>query len=480
MVDKSKSVTVGFKYFLGAHMGLVHGPVDGVQRIRVADKCVWAGAVESGRICIDAEEIFGGEGAEGGIKGELVFANGEPTQMPSVYLQGNLGTLLPAFRGVTCAILEQPYISANNPYLKPWAFKLTRTDVTTRGADQWYKEKAAIFSGTRPTFGVFDEECAESATEDSDAAVTSLPAGDPPPDYLIQSEGDIRYLSTMPEKAELLTYAAIRGTINSGGLIQNQLSSFPGAAVPKVWLETGVDQFDRPWGVWISRNASFDPIPNTYGAATFSWLAPGEEETITTTDRFSVIITSDASVPSKYNSQTDYVSLSMGSNSSLPQLYGFVVIRAPDPEPEVESEDEFACGPSYCVDMNPAHIIRECLTDKEWGMGYADADIDGVAFTAAADTLSTEQMGISLLWQRENSIEAFVQEIVRHIDAALYVDRRTGKFVLKLIRADYDAGSLITLGPNQIERVENYKRPAFGDLVNSVTVVYDDCQDGKN
>jgi hypothetical protein len=127
--------------------------------------------------------------------------------------------------------------------------------------------------------------------------------------------------------------------------------------------------------------------------------------------------------------------------------------------------------------MNPAHIIRECLTDKEWGMGYTDADIDDVAFTAAADTLYAEQMGISILWQRENTIEAFVQDIVRHIDAALYVDRRTGKFVLKLIRSE--ATPTLTLGPNNIERVENYKRPAFGDLVNSVTVIYDDCDDGK-
>jgi hypothetical protein len=136
-------------------------------------------------------------------------------------------------------------------------------------------------------------------------------------------------------------------------------------------------------------------------------------------------------------------------------------------------------GFAICADMNPAHIIRECLTDTEWGMGYSEADIDDASFIAAADTLFDEQMGISILWQRENTIEAFVQDIIRHIDAALYVDRRTGKFVLKLIRDDYDPNALITLTPDNIERVENYKRPAFGDLVNSVTVIYDDCDDGR-
>ena len=64
---------------------------------------------------------------------------------------------------------------------------------------------------------------------------------------------------------------------------------------------------------------------------------------------------------------------------------------------------------------------------------------------AAADTLFSEGMGISILWESQSSIEEFVKLIVKHIDAALYVDNSTGKFVLKLIRNDYSVGSLITL-----------------------------------
>jgi hypothetical protein len=133
---------------------------------------------------------------------------------------------------------------------------------------------------------------------------------------------------------------------------------------------------------------------------------------------------------------------------------------------------------SPCDDMNPAHIIRECLTDPDWGMGYAESDIDDTSFIAAADTLYDEGMGISILWDRENTLEAFVQDIVRHIDAALYVDRSTGKFVLKLIRDDYDPEAIITLGPSEIESVENYRRPAFGELINAVTVNYWSCETG--
>src|SRR3546814_830777 len=130
--------------------------------------------------------------------------------------------------------------------------------------------------------------------------------------------------------------------------------------------------------------------------------------------------------------------------------------------------------------MNPAHLIRECLTDPDWGMGYADADIDSVSFTAAADTLFTEQLGMSLLWDRQTTLEDFVGEIVKHIDGALYVSRVTGKFVLKLMRADYDPEDLLILDPSNISKISNPKTPAFSELTNTVTSVFWDASTGKN
>lgn len=123
-------------------------------------------------------------------------------------------------------------------------------------------------------------------------------------------------------------------------------------------------------------------------------------------------------------------------------------------------------------DMNPAHIIRECLTDPDWGMGYAEADMDDASFTAAADTLYDERMGMSLFWDTQISIEEFVQLICKHINASIYVDRKTGLFVLKLIRQDYDEGALLKLTPSNVSQVKNFTRVSFGELVNSVTVTY--------
>ena len=123
-------------------------------------------------------------------------------------------------------------------------------------------------------------------------------------------------------------------------------------------------------------------------------------------------------------------------------------------------------------DMNPAHIIRECLTDPDWGLGYQDSDIDDVSFTAAADILFNERFGLSLLWNRQTTVEDFIKEIVKHIDASLFVDRKTGKFKIVLIRDNFVIDDLITLDASNIEKVSDFVRPTFGELTNSITVQY--------
>jgi hypothetical protein len=137
---------------------------------------------------------------------------------------------------------------------------------------------------------------------------------------------------------------------------------------------------------------------------------------------------------------------------------------------EVQQAILNALGELIIYDMNPAHIVRECLTNQDWGMGYPAADIDDVSFTAAADKLFSESMGISLLWDRQMPIEDFISEIIRHIDAALYVDRVSGKFVLKLIRDDYVEDDLLVLNESNITKVKDYNRVDPGDAINSVTV----------
>ena len=131
----------------------------------------------------------------------------------------------------------------------------------------------------------------------------------------------------------------------------------------------------------------------------------------------------------------------------------------------------FGMGP----DMNPAHILRECLTNPDWGLGAQAADI-GASFDAAADTLWAEGFGLSLIWQRDSSIEAFMAEALDHIDATLYVDLRTGLWEMRLIRADYVPADLPVFDEGSVADWGTLKRPEAGDLVNAVTLRYTDAR----
>jgi hypothetical protein len=129
--------------------------------------------------------------------------------------------------------------------------------------------------------------------------------------------------------------------------------------------------------------------------------------------------------------------------------------------------------------MNPAHIIYQCITDPEWGMGYPTSAIDDDAFTIAADDLYDEGFGISITWNQQGKVESFLKEILDHIHGVLRHDPTTGRFVLKLVRDDYDPEDLDEFDQSAIIQVDEYSRIGWGETVNEVTVKYVDQTNGK-
>lgn len=143
-----KAQTIGYKYFLGAHMIVClspeHDPVEAVTAIEVGERVAWAGNVtESQQVYVNAPNLFGGEKKEGGVQGPVDFMFGEPDQGVNDYLVSHLGTPMPAFRGVLGFVLRKCLVTAMSPYPKPWAFRVLRTP-----ARSWYPETANINSGS--------------------------------------------------------------------------------------------------------------------------------------------------------------------------------------------------------------------------------------------------------------------------------------------------------------------------------------------
>ncbi len=151
------------------------------------------------------------------------------------------------------------------------------------------------------------------------------------------------------------------------------------------------------------------------------------------------------------------------------------IIRRSDGSPQWYSTNAAING-----DMNPAHVIHECLTDRVWGRGYGLSDIDDASFRAAADTLYAEGFGISLLWDQSQDIDALIERVLQHIDGSLYVSPRTGLFILRLTRDDYTVAAIPVLNESNILALESFERTLPEELVNQVTLSYHDRETDKS
>lgn len=125
--------------------------------------------------------------------------------------------------------------------------------------------------------------------------------------------------------------------------------------------------------------------------------------------------------------------------------------------------------------MNPAHIIFELHTNRDWGRCMDRARIDEASFLAAANQLFDEGFGLCLQWSRQGSIQEFLQLVLDHIGAVCGPDMSTGKIRLKLLRddADPDAVPLFDYDSGLLD-IEDETSAAGDTLYNEVNVSWID------
>lgn len=153
-MGKGSNPVIGYWYGLGIHMGLCVGPVDQLNQIVTGGKVAWSGTqTTSGQITINKLNLFGGEHKEGGIQGNATIMMGEPTQMPNAYLQSQLGTPMPAFRGLF-TIVFRGLVTAMSPYLKAWSFQVSKWTKGWR-TPVWQPTLAKINEGMNPAHIIY-------------------------------------------------------------------------------------------------------------------------------------------------------------------------------------------------------------------------------------------------------------------------------------------------------------------------------------
>ncbi len=497
MGGSSKSQTVGYRYYMGLHFGLCHGPVDEVNQVKAGDREAWIGvATENTTISISKGELFGGDKKEGGLSGSLDIQMGGPTQGQNGYLASKISAAIPAFRGILSAVWRGGQVSANNPYIKPWAFRVQRILQGWDGGSAWNPTKAKIGIGTGDFVEVFNNLVLR----------INLPVSPP-----VDSGPLERPITVSPAVVYGVNeFGAFYDFRHNPGTLRTEFATVD---IPNsLWLAdigesflirlrvflvsyaggTIMDQYADPYSnfFWIGVNSTgkIQILQGGWGALIYPSTnsIPLNQWTVVELKRVGSTLTlsiggvvSD-SITYTGRLGTDQAGIRLGDRvgyppairSSIDGMVADVLINKGDAGSLVE---EFP----YSA-MNPAHIVYECLTNSAWGMGYPTSAIDATSFTASANSLFGEDFGLCLVWNRQETIDRFIQTVLDHAGGILYVDPATGRFALKLIRGDYDRNTLPQFGPSNLISASDYQRQAWGETINEVTVVYRDFQTNKD
>lgn len=426
----ASKTTVGYKYYAGFQMVLARR-IARILRIRIDTDDAFVGSqTGSGLINIDKPELFGGKAREGGIQGIVSFQDGGPTQMPDPYLVSKLGPNIPASRGVSALIGRQMYLG-NNPYMKTWAVRAERIHQDDDGNLQWYDTKAAIpnTSFVLPQSKSDWKFFVTSLSDDTDRSGKTYddsgwPIGGAPFGNRTNPDSPIYSFDAVP-----VTFVASQAKVWLRSTINVDLTTFGST----VRLQVFVDNFFDLWinGVHITAGGS-------------------------DTDAYYEF---DIPVSSMVQGANLFAVSFIDTGSSPITNFVYFDMRIVD-----------LGNPIY--DMNPAHMYREALLNKEWGYGYDEDDLNMDSFTSAADTYYAEGMGLSYFWNDPSvDLDGVMDQLDSHTDSVLYIDTGTLKWTLLPIRGDYDQDSLdeYTQGV-EIISVEDVARPGFMDLSNSVTI----------
>lgn len=160
-----------------------------------------------------------------------------------------------------------------------------------------------------------------------------------------------------------------------------------------------------------------------------------------------------------------FVQFYIGDDNAVPPRFSFVVKNLTKNLSEAYSVMQNG------KDLNPMEIVYTLLTER-WGLGGLDSsliDIDN--FLAAAQSLYTTGLGMSLIVSGEKTIKQVLEECMRNCDGVLYQDPVTDKIKVKLIRNDYDLEELLVLDEsNIIGDLDDFGRTTWEETFNQVRV----------
>lgn len=511
MSGGKKSQTVGWRYFFALFMGLGRGPLDAVREIRVGDRTAWRGNVTSNAtINIDAPNLFGGEEKEGGIQGPLQILMGEQTQTATAELLGAFGSPLPGFRRVATAFFDG-LLSMNNPYPKPWKFRVNRVlkgwdgevfqpllaqiplDMSNVG-DVLYERLIAhwpLTTGQSPAPGaayptleqqypVVEDTTNIRFTEKgmllgkyntTDVQQFRMFLGYNP---FTGEYDNIENEGRLAVSWELVDWKQTPANITNFVFLTGANALFRSPDNPLVLYSVRIEiRFEYFAGVfqhrayYISAVGGIISVTNLGPAPAYKATVIFDATNKTVKLYFNGTLALTDNFPFEFATWT---LASVGGESEI-NMSGL----GNGCHYHIRNYQFFGTERTTGVGANGAHIIYETMTNRQWGRGLARGKLDETSFASAAATIAGEHFPLCMKWLRQDELKSFVQNVQNHIGSVIYTHRQTGLINLKLIRGDYEIDDLPLYDmSNGLLEIREATVSVVGRGVNTINVTWHD------
>lgn len=496
-------------YFMTIHYGICHGPIDAINQIKIKEKPIFCtNMVRPSNLYVNWPELFGGETREGGVEGVIECYFGGPDQYSSQDMairKGKTSLTFPGYRGIA-HLYFRGYTDVEIP-LRPG-----------RGYTDFIAQNGVWVGLIQTLLSLWnDQSPGGGAIAIAHEDLPASPVGDIfSPSNPRPNGGGFHWITNNPYLPSAWVHVtrigrpiegipAVIRHAPYGDVLGQQSGDFPhnGQVIPGfnrphtfIDLTDFAEQVDAG-NVVIRMEASlraeydddYDIIDvnegDPAGVSCAIWVYAVGEDGLQTSPVFSDGSASqgfsgDGNVSGEFTRTVAPgvrgLRINVGS-----ALSAAIVSRVVNVQTRYEMVF-IALGPPLCEgngtigtppDMNPAQIIAECLTNRQWGMGGALASLDEAAFDYAGEYLYNEGFGLSMLWQGQTTIEKFISEVLDHIQGMLFLSPKTGLWKLKLIRDDYDVEDLRTLNPSNCV-AKNRQRKAEGEIINEIIISYTD------
>lgn len=505
-------------YFMSLHFGICTGPAE-LLRVSMGDKTLWQGNIsDTSVIGISLKELYGGIKSEGGAVGAIHFYPGKVDQKMSTFLSfkyGRTPETMTGYRGIAsfamtehvsnesdldgAALIGSPvadadrpgfYYSANSPYLRTinarvkripdnladWQASIAAIDHIKYGdvspmaiffcVGQSYYTSDSDFDGVRNAIAAVIDKLVEYKTRSPDARFDIGCAFSHSLFFPTLTPINFKYHNaSLTDLAAAKTFILTTARVGSESLWRRTfelMHTFFQESLPASGED---DPFSRRVAVMIY-NANSTEYARIDTDLLYGGL--GEDVVTLTGGTFN---TTDGTAVDTYTVITPFIA-NDPDYTGADRFANQPVIDAAANNDEVISQTLDCVRPkSREPDMNAVHIIYECLTEPSWGMGAPPTMLNLAAFEAAAQTIFDEEFGLSLMWAQQTTIEAFIQEIIDHIQATLYVDPTDGLISIKLIRNDYDPDDLITLDKDNAN-ITSFQRKLVSETINEIVVTW--------